>query len=249
MMERLKNMLIGKRLVIALGVLLTVVAAPAAIVLMNQYMNTEASVSDALRRDARMYAAEWGIGLDEAVRRLQLQDTIGEFGAALEKNESDTFAGLWIKHGSGVNDFGAVVRFTRDGDRTLQRYGQYVANGPLAGIVEMRSADETLAELRAKRNQVVTSLKPLGIPVESATNVQENKAEVYVVDKKRLESAMSAANVELPDKVDLIKVEGLSKPMAEIFGGLRLTACTSGFGVEHSSGTQGVTTAEHCSDI
>lgn len=38
----LKNMLIGKRLVIALGVLLTVLAAPVAIVLMNQYMDAAA---------------------------------------------------------------------------------------------------------------------------------------------------------------------------------------------------------------
>ena len=248
MMKRVKNMLIGKRLLIALGVLLTVVAAPVAIVLMNQYMNTEATVSDALRQDAQSYAAEWGIGLDEAVRRLQLQGEIGKFGADLEKNEAGTYAGHWIKHGSGPNDFGVVVRFTSNGERTVQQYGQHVANGPLAGMVEVRRADATLAELKTAQRNAITSLRPLGIRVESSINLEQNWAEIYVVDKSRLESAMSAANVELPDKVELTKVESLSKPMADIYGGLHLSSCTAGFSVEHSNGTKGITTADHCGD-
>ena len=134
-MENLKNMMIGKRLVIALGALLTIVAAPVAIVLMNQYMDTEATVSDALRRDARMYADEWGIELNEAVRRLKLQSEIGKFGATLRENEADKYAGSWIKHGSGNGDFGFVIRLTQGGMEVIDKYDQYVANGPLAGLV------------------------------------------------------------------------------------------------------------------
>ena len=55
-------------------------------------------VSDALRRDASAMAEELGISVDEALRRLQYQDGIGDLQAALMANEHDTFAGLWIEH-------------------------------------------------------------------------------------------------------------------------------------------------------
>ena len=247
-MEILKSMLVGKRLIIALGVLLTVAAAPMGILLMNQFMDTEATVSDALRMDAQSYATEWGISLNEAIRRLQLQSEIGKLGAKLEKNEAGTYAGHWIKHGTDADDFGVVARFTRDGEQTLQRYGQHVANGPLSGMVEVRGADKTLVELKEARNRTIKSLGPLGIPVESSINVKENKAEVYVVDKSGLESVMRGANVELSDKVRLVKVGELSKKTTDIYGGLGITSCTIGFPVENSNGTRGITTAGHCSE-
>lgn len=72
-MERLKNMLIGKRLVVVLGVLLTVVAAPAAIVLMNQYMDASA---DELPIEQK---------LASKVANLVL---IGEYISYIDKNEN-----------------------------------------------------------------------------------------------------------------------------------------------------------------
>ena len=245
-MGSLKNMLIGKRLVIALGVLLTVVAAPVAIVLMNQYMDTEASVSDALRQDAQSYAAQWGIGLDEAVRRLQLQREIGKFGAALEKNESDTYAGHWIKHGSGTNDFGVVVRFTSNGNETIQRYGQHVANGPLAGVVEVRDADLTLANLRQAQSEAIEAVSGQDIPAELDIDVKTGRVNIYVVERGRLDNAIQNGSVSLPENTDLITVSALGNREADIYGGLTLSKCTSGFGVKKSDGTKGITTAAHC---
>ena len=39
-----------------------------------------------------MYAADQGVELSEAIRRLTLQDPIGKLGATLESNEADTLA-------------------------------------------------------------------------------------------------------------------------------------------------------------
>ena len=50
-------------------------------------------VTDALITDARSYAKDTGVDLDEAVRRLGLQRTIGKLGAAVEENEPETYAG------------------------------------------------------------------------------------------------------------------------------------------------------------
>ena len=181
---------------------------------------------------------------------MRLQREIGKFGAELERNEADTYAGHWIKHGHGDDDFGMVVRFTSNGDETIQRYGQYVADGPLAGMVEVRDADNTLTELKSLRSSAVASLKSMGVPFESSINVMENKAEIFVVDRNRLDSAMLNANVQLPNKVELVTVSSLSQRASEIYGGLKVESttaiCTSGFSVEDSSGTEGVTTAGHC---
>ena len=247
-MGRLKNMLIGKRLLITLGVLLTVVAAPVAIVLMNQYMNTEATISDAMRQDGQSYAAQWGIGLDEAVRRLQLQRSIGELGAELEENEAGTYAGHWIKHGTASGDFGMVVRFTSNGDETIQRYGQHVANGPLAGMVELRSADVTLAELRQSQSDAMGAISGQDIPVESDIDVTTGKVNIYVAERSRLDDAVQRGNISLPENVDLVTVSTMGQLDADIYGGLPLSECTSGFAVKKSDGTKGITTAAHCAN-
>ena len=213
-------MLIGKRLVIALGVLLTVVAAPVAIVLMNQYMNTEATISDAMRQDGQSYAAQWGIGLDEAIRRLQLQRSIGELGAELEENEASTYAGHWIKHGTASGDFGMVVKFTSNGSETIQRYGQHVANGPLAGMVELRSANRTLAELRQAQADAMGAIREENIPADSEIDVRTGEVTIYVAERARLNEAIQRGNVSLSESVELVTVSAMGRLEADIYGGL-----------------------------
>ena len=79
------------------------------------------AVSEALLQDACHYAADMGVDLPEAVRRLQAQATIGELGAELEANEQPTFGGLWIQH---KPEYKVVVAFTRDGEETVRPYIQ-----------------------------------------------------------------------------------------------------------------------------
>lgn len=241
----MKNLLFGKRLIILVGVLLTITAAPVGILALSQYRDAEATVSDALTHDARTYAADYGVGLDEAIMRLQLQETIGEFGSELESKEEGTFGGLWIEHGPAQSDFKVVVRFTSDGNQTIQKYAEYVANGPLSGMVEIKDADTTLATLRSRRTQAIENLAGLGISVESGINVRENRAEIYVVERDQLDTAITENNIALPDKTELVTVGSLSRRAADIYGGLDVS-CTTGFSVEDDDNNLGVTTAGHC---
>ena len=218
------------------------------IVTLNQFMNTEATVSDAMRWDAQSYANEWGISLNEAIRRLQLQSEIGKLGAKLEKNEAGAYAGHWIKHGTDADDFGMVVKFTSNGESTIQRYGQHVANGPLAGKVELKDADATLAKLREDQSEAARAIKGENIPVESQIDVKTGKVKVYVAERARLSDAIQKGNVSLPEKVDLVTVSAMGKLEADIYGGLPLDRCTSGFAVKNAVGTKGITTAAHCDD-
>jgi hypothetical protein len=197
---------------------------------------------EALMKDAQAYAAAMGVDLGEAIRRLQLQDDIGSLNAALAANEADTFAGLWIQH---QPTYRVVVHFTRDGEAVIQ---PYIEHGPLAGMVEVRIAHATLNELEAARAQAAQIAHGLSIRASSGINVLKNRAELYVLDPTEFDVALREADLQLPANVKVIKVSELPKEVTDIFGGLALTTCTSGFSVKDSGGTKGITTAGHCSN-
>ena len=112
---------------------------------------TAPAVSEALLQDACHYAADVGVDLDEAVRRLQAQHTIGELGAELEANEQPTFGGLWIQH---TPEYKVIAAFTRDGEETVRRY---VTGTSLVDMVEVREVEVTLVELRRAQREAMQS--------------------------------------------------------------------------------------------
>ncbi len=148
---------------------------------------------DPLVQDAQIFAASEGIGLEEAVRRLRLQDSIGVLGAELERNESATFAGLWIQH---QPEYRVVTAFTRDGEETIK---PYVAGGPLEDLIEVRTARYTLAELQTVQNDLMRQLADANIVTSGGINVQENRVDVY--DAAQFNQAPREANITLPEAV------------------------------------------------
>ncbi len=199
-----------------------------------------ANEAEARARDAQAYAAHYGVDLQEAIRRLQLQRPIGELGAALETGERGTYAGLWIQH---KPDFRVIARFTRDGEQTIR---PYIADGPLVGLVEVRPARLTLAHLEAAQDVALRRTRPLGVPVNAGLNLFENRAEIYVVERARLEAALQGANIQLPDGVVVTTVPELAREAADVYAGLWNSDCTMGYAVRDSSGTVGISTAGHC---
>jgi len=152
-------------------------------------------------------AADLGISLEEALRRLQLQDAIGELGARLERQEAETFAGLWIQH---EPEYRVVVVFTRDSEDTIR---PYVENTPLADLIEVRNGEATYDELVTAQQQAQRQVARLGLPISSGINVFENQVELYVTDRALFDSAMQAAHIQLPPYVVVISVyEPLGTP-------------------------------------
>ena len=195
--------------------------------------------------DAQSYASDYDVTLQEAKRRLGLQESAGALQADLLSNESSTFGGLWIQN---EPDFKIVVRFTQDGESTVR---PYVTGGPLSGLVEVRTADATLNDLKTAQSDATTIAIGFGIRVESQVDVIENRVKLFVVDKAGLDSSLAASSVQLPSKVDVVTVSQLSRNTTDLYGGLTLTSpsdidCTSGFSVKHSDGSRGITTAAHC---
>jgi hypothetical protein len=111
----------------------------------------------ARRQDAGEYVKRFGVSLDEAFFRLDLQEAIGKLVAELTVSEADSYAGMWIQH---EPDFRVIVRFTERGEETLL---PYLTDSPLAGLVEVRGASITLADLAEEQHALGETLQSLGI--------------------------------------------------------------------------------------
>jgi len=158
------------------------------------------TVSDALLQDASHYAADVGVDLDEAVRRLQAQDMIGELGAELEANEQPTFGGLWIQH---KPEYKVVVAFIRDGEETVR---PYIQGTSLADMVEVREVEATLAELREAQREAGAILSQLGIRASSGIDITNNVVQMYLSESENeeLDAGLKDSGLKLPNKVEVV---------------------------------------------
>ncbi len=148
--------------------------------------------------DAQSYADAQGISLEEASRRLALQESIGELGASLEANEADTLAGLWIEHEPAYK---VVVAFVRnEGEGVLRPYLQtYPA---LADVIEIRSAQYTLAELEAAQREAFRIVEQLGpVSIAGGVDVMRNQVFLTVANPELFLQAVADAGYELPPMV------------------------------------------------
>lgn len=234
---------------LALAVFMVILSPPA----LSQDTELDGALSgdDALVEDARIYAAEQSVSVEEASRRLKLQDDVGKLGAELEENERSTYAGLFIQH---EPNYRVIVRFTQGGE---QRIRPYVEGSPLESLIELESASATLAELRAIQQAATRTVRDLGIETDSFTHVQDNQVELRVLNIERLGSTLRQANIGLSNEIVTTEVEQLAKHEASIYAGFPLFwsglagshYCTSGFSVRNVyNGIEGASTAYHCSD-
>ena len=196
----------------------------------------------ALLQDAASYAAQYGVAVDEAVRRLRLQREIGDLDALLVEEERATFAGLWIEH---QPRYRVVARFTDSaGEARLRRR---LAGGQLADLVETRSARWSLEQLEQQQKESRVLTHRAGIQANSDINVFENRVELHVLEPRKLHDAVASMRVPIPPAVEITRVERLARTEA-LIGGSPLSTCTAGFGVQTSQGELGVLTAGHCPD-
>jgi hypothetical protein len=151
---------------------------------------------------AEIYAEQYGVTTDEALKRLRLQDIAGELSEELILKEAGTLAGYWIKH---IPKFKLVILFTRDAEETIRPYLQKYEE--LADMIEVGTAELSLVELQNTQNEVSSSLEDLGILVASDINVYENRVKIYVVDRSQIDEAVLEGKLILPDCVDIITAD------------------------------------------
>jgi hypothetical protein len=145
-------------------------------------------------------ANQLNITLEEAIKLLEMQDTIGILGATLEEQEGATFAGLWVQY---EPEYRVVVAFTQNGEQTIR---PYVENTSLAGLIEIQPAEATLAELHTAQREAAILLNALEFPAASEINVHANQVELFVTDRLLFEASLLEAQAHLPDHVIAITI-------------------------------------------
>ncbi|HEX7151599.1 MAG TPA: PKD domain-containing protein [Thermoanaerobaculia bacterium] len=232
-------MSISRRLVVAVGLssLLSLSLSPT-----FAQTPSPGSASQGLRQDAASYAAQTGVSLDEAVRRLELQSEVGKLEETLEQQEP-SFAGLWIEH---TPQYRVVVRFT---DAAAEvRLRKRVAGTPLEGIVrETRRAAASLRQLEKRRTAALQRVRHLGFAVDIDINVKENRVEIYSERAQSVRAAIAAERAPLPERVEIMSVPELAKPAVLRGGDGDQGFCSGGFTVRSTDSTSfGISTAGHC---
>jgi hypothetical protein len=249
-----KTILLNKAIILSL-LLITACESPPATIVVPKVVQTkvvqtnEAEATpqissegnkDALSWDADIYASNMRVSFEEAVKRFKFQDIAGDLDAELSMNEAETFAGIWLEH---VPEFKLIVQFTRNAEETFK---PYFPTELADVIVEVRTVKVSLLDLQKAQDEIISSVSNLDIPVESGINVFENRVELYVADRVRFDEAVQSGRIRLPDNIEVITVEEMGKPDVDIYGGLPLSTCTSGFAVKLPDGSERITTAGHC---
>ncbi len=135
------------------------------------------------------------------------------------------------------------MQFISDDGKTIS---QYVTDNLLAQLIETRTVPISLEQLIATQGEILLAMEELGVRAESGIRISENMVELYVLKEDDIENVLNRANIKLPPFVQIIEVDKLSTETTDIFAGLSLSTCTSGFSVQNGSGTKGITTAGHC---
>lgn len=160
--------------------------------------------SDPIHLDAPMYAKDFGVSLEEADRRLDMQgDTLPTYlKHELKRTERDTFVGLWLRH---EPDYGITVATVGAPKAMMDKIEPVVAETQWEGTVNVKRVEATEAELNAARAEAERMLDRLGISYSSGDNVYKNRMEIYVKEKARVERKLRASGRRLPEHVVLIE--------------------------------------------
>jgi hypothetical protein len=140
------------------------------------------TAEEALRRDAETYAEEFGISLEEAMRRLELQSGAGDFGNQLELAAGERYAGHWIEH---EPDYRLILALSGDEAAPADLLA-LAASGPISVTVTVGS--HSFASLRAAQD----ALSPVP-PAVAGTYVDVRRNAVVVMWAAQLSQAEIAA--------------------------------------------------------
>lgn len=148
------------------------------------------------------YATDYELTLAEANRRLLLQDAIGMLNATLQANEPEVFDVLYVTH---EPEYRVIIKVKPDNPDAEAIIQEYIAGGPLEGMVDIRVSTWTEEDLSTHQTEATRILEELGIHHTSMTDVRTERVEIMVVDLAEAESAIQEAGVSLPETVVFIE--------------------------------------------
>ncbi|MGF1505504.1 MAG: hypothetical protein ACFB51_10335, partial [Anaerolineae bacterium] len=153
-----------KRLIIVLAIALGVAACEVTTPLLTPSQGSSVSTAvlptldPVLNADAQQYAEDFGVPLEEAARRMQIQQQTSTLIDRLQADYPDTFSTLWFEH---EPEFRVVIGYT-DGDAS--QFDPLLAGLPYAADVEPRLMALSEQELADIQRETLDALRANGIP-------------------------------------------------------------------------------------
>lgn len=194
---------------------------------------------------AKSYAADFGVSVGEATRRLKQQNRMRRLRERLLAKHPDTFAGLYAMN---RGQFKVVARLTNEGVDVATEDPELAAD--LSTVPAARSLKTLESDLEA----IVAQHSDAGFDFNVALDEPGNKVVLYVTDAASVENAKKAGRLKLPGYVQIQEVPSLVVPTAAVHGGRSYLQsdgnyCTTGFTmIQVSTGVKGGSTAGHCSN-
>lgn len=204
-----------------------------------------ATLQEALEQDARSYAVEYNVSLDEAVRRLRAQEEQGETVSRLRAANPGRFAGLWLEHHP---EFRLVVRLKGNVPAGPEFRG--LTGGSPTPVAFVTGASAAEAEVLDLIQSSLPRFRAM-FPGLMATDYDVHNGDIVLTVHAKGAGGQSAKarGAALTRQVGHpVRVEVIDAPERDQHtrGGANLSDCTAGFVVANSAGTRGVTTAAHC---
>lgn len=181
---------------------------------------TPIDMDSPLARDAQAFAEMEGISLEEALKRLEFQDSIGDTQAAMMNDLSGTFGGLWVEHSP---DYRVVIALT-DGDEGSIR--PYIDGKPWSSFVHVEPVKYSLVELLAGQQAASQAAAQVNTNVTNAVDVTGNRVELMVGNPELFLADLAAADVTLPEMVEVMAMQP-DEPLPESNQGALYEAMTS----------------------
>jgi hypothetical protein len=199
---------------------------------------------------AKSYAAQFGVSIGEATRRLALQRKASRLQERLRADHPDSFAGLYVEN---TGKFRVVTRFKGAGGN--EKLKGSTQDAELLADTETEDAAETIPEARGRQQRLIAALKRAGVTADSGFDIKTGTVVLYVLNKAEALAKLNAASVQLGERARLEEVASFIITTA-LYGGYTVATqnpsylrnCTSGFNVTTAGGVKGVMTAGHCYD-
>jgi hypothetical protein len=176
---------------------------------------TALSPDDPLLQDAAAFAESEGLTLEEALRRLEFQATIGDIQPALVAGLAEIYAGLWVEHHP---QYRIVIALTEGDDATIQ---PYISGKAWAGYVQVQPATYTLSELTAAQQEADRIARQLNLAVTTAVDIKGNRIELMVGNPELFQADLDAAGLVLPEAAVVLPIAG-DEPLPDTNQGVLL---------------------------
>jgi hypothetical protein len=147
---------------------------------------------------AKSYAAQFGVSIGEATRRLALQRKASRLQERLRADHPDSFAGLYVEN---TGKFRVVTRFKGAGGN--EKLKGSTQDAELLADTETEDAAETIPEARGRQQRLIAALKRAGVTADSGFDIKTGTVVLYVLNKAEALAKLNAASVQLGERARL----------------------------------------------